>query len=486
MDAGDAQDDRQSRLLSFDLNPRRLLPRQTTVSMQTCMQACRESYDVTEIPSGQLIHQKMWPKETYPMHFLTLEFDDSSVEAKFLQDMTRRTKRWVSYGIFISVGFNVSVLCIKFTLPRQTRAPLSYTCGDPALSAFLYLAQSAQMCCDRQFVLRNFQEVLLSWSMVHATVKLIVAYGIIASEIEGTEYDEVIAFEVFVILLVYRMRFLYFLVLNLFMFLGYCGLVPSFVELRHLCLMCVGLSFLSYTIELLQRKDFVQASISWGESQRSDLLLHNILPRPVIKQLKQARGQHAIAQSFADVTVLFADVVSFTIMSSQVSPPVLLDLLNSMFNIIDCLAEAHGIEKIKTIGDCYMAAAGLPLPNPHHAQMMARFGLEMLRSISAGHLRNPATQESIKVRVGIHSGPCVAGVIGHRKFAYDVWGDSVNTAARMESHGEAMRLHCSDATYDLLKGDFMCEARERIVVKGKGEMQTYFVLRERQRPDGPP
>eukprot|EP00747_Dinoflagellata_sp_TGD_P123899 gnl/TRDRNA2_/TRDRNA2_173899_c6_seq1.p1 gnl/TRDRNA2_/TRDRNA2_173899_c6~~gnl/TRDRNA2_/TRDRNA2_173899_c6_seq1.p1 ORF type:complete len:325 (+),score=66.00 gnl/TRDRNA2_/TRDRNA2_173899_c6_seq1:88-975(+) len=240
-------------------------------------------------------------------------------------------------------------------------------------------------------------------------------------------------------------------------------------------------------MEVLHRKDFIQTTMLWKERQRSDLLLHNILPAPVVEQLhiSQRLGQHhAIERRYDQATVLFADVVSFTTMSAQISAPRLVQILNLMFNRFDDLAVQNGVEKIKTIGDCYMAAAGLPLENPCHAQTMARFGLQMLQVVASGELRNPSTDQPIQVRVGIHSGPCVAGVIGNKKFAYDIWGDAVNTASRMESHGEPMRLHCSGDTYEQLKDDFDCEAREPMTVKGKGKMQTYFVIAEKNDTKG--
>lgn len=185
------------------------------------------------------------------------------------------------------------------------------------------------------------------------------------------------------------------------------------------------------------------------------------------------------AHAYDEVTVLFADVVSFTTMSAMIDPPTLVALLNQMFTAFDEIAIQNGVEKIKTIGDCYMAATGVPLNMRQHAKAMARFGLQMLAKVKEGTFVNPKTGEPIQVRVGMHSGPCVAGVIGHKKFAYDIWGDAVNTASRMESHGKPMHLHCSAATRALISDDFNCEAREVMKVKGKGEMQTYFVESEK-------
>eukprot|EP00933_Yihiella_yeosuensis_P026902 TRINITY_DN20883_c0_g1_i1.p1 TRINITY_DN20883_c0_g1~~TRINITY_DN20883_c0_g1_i1.p1 ORF type:complete len:409 (+),score=69.22 TRINITY_DN20883_c0_g1_i1:167-1228(+) len=256
-----------------------------------------------------------------------------------------------------------------------------------------------------------------------------------------------------------------------------CVADSLFVE--YAVLSCGGIAFMCYAMEVLNRKDYIQAAMIRKDKMRSDMLLRNILPDVIIDQLKDATSSTALAQNFDSITVLFADVVSFTTMSAQVSAQALVECLNHMFQRIDALAEKNGAEKIKTIGDCYMAAAGLPVPNPNHAQTMARFGLGMLELMASGELKNPATGENIQIRAGIHSGPAVAGVIGTKKFAYDVWGDAVNTASRMESHGQVMRLHCSEATHVLLKDDFVCEPQAKMEVKGKGLMQTYFVVSER-------
>jgi len=215
----------------------------------------------------------------------------------------------------------------------------------------------------------------------------------------------------------------------------------------------------------------------YKETRRSDMLLRNILPEAVCSQLKTVGAGHAIARSYECATVFFADIVSFTTMSAQLSPQPLVELLNKMFRRFDSLAEEHGVEKIKTIGDCYMAVCGVPVEVEAHAEMMAQFGLDVLAVVESEQFKNPISKEPLQVRAGMHSGPVVAGVIGNKKFAYDLWGDTVNTASRMESTSEPNKLACSEDTYQLLKDKFEVSARGHLQVKGKGEMQTYFVLK---------
>jgi class 3 adenylate cyclase len=183
----------------------------------------------------------------------------------------------------------------------------------------------------------------------------------------------------------------------------------------------------------------------------------------------------ALAEAFDSVTILFADVVGFTKISSRVSPEQLVLLLNELFTVFDNLADANGLEKIKTIGDAFMAAAGLPNPHPLHAHAAARMALQMLDAVS---MFCDDQGDPLMIRIGIHSGSCVAGVIGRRKFIYDVWGDCVNTASRMESHGEPMKIHCSQQTADMIHLDFNLEARGEMEIKGKGKMVTFFVTSE--------
>ena len=205
----------------------------------------------------------------------------------------------------------------------------------------------------------------------------------------------------------------------------------------------------------------------------SDTLLLNVLPASIAERLK--RRPETIAEHYQGVTVLFADVVDFTPLSADLAPTELVELLNEVFTVFDGLADRFGAEKIKTIGDCYMAAAGLPERRDDHAIIMTRLALEMLDYVNA----NDFADRHLEFRIGINSGPAVAGVIGVRKFIYDLWGDVVNTASRMESHGERGTIQITRATYELIRHDFHCEPRGTIAVKGKGDMEIWHVVGSR-------
>jgi adenylate cyclase len=211
-----------------------------------------------------------------------------------------------------------------------------------------------------------------------------------------------------------------------------------------------------------------------AEREKAEHLLLNILPESIAKRLQ--KDSDTIADSFEEATVLFSDIVDFTRLSGEISPTELVNLLNEIFSRFDRLVEQHGLEKIKTIGDSYMVVGGLPLPRQDHAEAVADFALDMQQEIDAV---NAQQGHAFMMRIGIHSGPVVAGVIGLKKFIYDLWGDTVNTASRMESHGLPGYIQVSDATYERLKDKYVFQERGSISVKGKGEMTTYF-LKERK------
>jgi adenylate cyclase len=207
------------------------------------------------------------------------------------------------------------------------------------------------------------------------------------------------------------------------------------------------------------------------QQKKTENLLLNILPEPIVDRLKLE--PNSIAETYTNVTVLFADLVGFTEIASELSALEVVELLNLIFSAFDRLTELHQLEKIKTIGDAYMVVAGLPTEREDHAQAIADMALDMQTALTQF---NQQSQESFSIRIGIHSGPVVAGVIGIKKFIYDLWGDTVNIASRMESHSLPGRIQVSQTTYYLLQDDYHFEKRGPIAVKGKGEMNTYFLM----------
>jgi adenylate cyclase len=209
------------------------------------------------------------------------------------------------------------------------------------------------------------------------------------------------------------------------------------------------------------------------EQARSEALLLNLLPASIAQRLKD--GEEPIADSYPDVTVLFADLVGFTQLTTRVAPAEMVQLLNRIFSAFDALAQRHGLEKIKTIGDGYHAAAGVPVARPDHAEAAAEMALDMRAAVRA---LARASGWPLQVRIGIDSGgPVLAGVIGTRKYAYDLWGDVVNTASRMESHGLPDAIQVSEPAYRRLRGAYALEERGLIDVKGKEPMRTYLLTR---------
>ena len=208
------------------------------------------------------------------------------------------------------------------------------------------------------------------------------------------------------------------------------------------------------------------------EHQRSEGLLLNILPPSIAERLKE-RPDVAIADAFPDASILFADMAGFTARASNMTPQDLVQFLNGVYTRLDSLVERHGLEKIKTTGDAYMVVSGVPEPRPDHAVRIADLALDIRDALTG--LVDP-NGHAAPMRIGIASGPVVAGVIGTRKFFFDVWGDAVNTASRMESTGEAGKIQVAQETRELLTDGFVLEERGVIDVRGKGQMRTWFLI----------
>lgn len=241
--------------------------------------------------------------------------------------------------------------------------------------------------------------------------------------------------------------------------------IPAAVVVSFFVLNIVGVSLTAYLLlqYFVRERDAALA--------QSDGLLLNVLPRSIAERLKRDPG--VIADRYEEVTVLFADVADFTPFAERTSPERVVGVLDEIFSAFDRLTQRRGLEKIKTIGDAYMVAGGLPEPRPDHAEAVAELALEMQAELDR---LCAALGLGLAIRIGIDSGPVVAGVIGRHKFIYDLWGDTVNTASRMESHGVIGRIQVTEATYRHLRDRYRFEDRGEIEVKGKGRLQTYLLV----------
>lgn len=267
----------------------------------------------------------------------------------------------------------------------------------------------------------------------------------------------------------------------LYWLLAYLGLIPLSVLLQpnfgfsnELSLAAVNFYFV---INLVGVSGLVFLMVYYfvGQKntyqQKSEALLLNILPKEIAAILKHE--QRTIADHYDEASIMFADMVGFTPLSAELAPVEMVDLLNEIFSFFDSLLDKYNVEKIRTIGDNYMAACGLPRRRPDHAQTLVRMALEM-REYVATHTFLHGLR--LNFRIGINSGPMIAGVIGRRKFVYDVWGDAVNVASRMESHGQGGTIQITRATYELVKDEFICDPRGSVNVKGKGEMEVWVIV----------
>ena len=234
--------------------------------------------------------------------------------------------------------------------------------------------------------------------------------------------------------------------------------------------------FTSYQLERYTRRDFLQKYTIEAQRDQADKLLYNVLPERIAERLKQS--PETIAEEYSSATVLFADIVNFTPISARFGPLEVVNMLNDLFSSFDELVDKYGVEKIQVAGDGYMVAAGVPTPRPDHATVLAQLALDMMESVKTGNFLEG--KHPIEIRIGLNSGSLIAGVIGRKKFFYALWGDMVNTASRMESHGESGKIQITRATYELIKDEFECEYIGEITLKGKGKTEAWHLIAKKE------
>lgn len=230
--------------------------------------------------------------------------------------------------------------------------------------------------------------------------------------------------------------------------------------------------FTSYVLERYSRMDFLQKYVIQEQRDQADKLLYNVLPEQIAERLKQS--SQTIAEEFPSASVLFADIVNFTPISARFGPLEVVEMLNDLFSRFDELVDAYDVEKIQVAGDGYMVAAGVPTPRPDHATVIAQLALDMLDCVRTGNFLGG--KHPIEIRIGLNTGPLIGGVIGRKKYFYALWGDMVNTASRMESHGESGKIQITRAMYELIRDEFECEYIGEITVKGKGKMEAWHLI----------
>ena len=257
-----------------------------------------------------------------------------------------------------------------------------------------------------------------------------------------------------------------------YMFAGNSMPIPAHIKDTFFLMNIIGTACILYAVmryfQSQKERTLLELNL---EQARSEKLLLNILPRSIANRLKD--NDMRIADSHESVTILFADIVGFTKMTASMPPAELVDLLSQLFSRFDRLADHHGLEKIKTIGDGYMVVGGAPVGRADHATVIAQLALEMQQELAEFNLQS---DKKLQMRIGISSGAVVAGVIGTSKFAYDIWGDPVNMASRMEKTGLPGTIQVCEFTYNLLKANYQLKSRGLVEVKGKGEVKTYILI----------
>ena len=404
------------------------------------------------------------------MNPFTLRFS-GDLESAFLEDYFQKSVKHVRFALLLGACLYGSFGVLDEFLDPGAAYQLwfvRYLIVTPVILICFFLTFTSYF--------KKYMQLILSFSF------LVSGLGNIALTVLAPEQHSYYAGLVLLLMYAYtflRLRFIYATITSLILIVAYeftviwINPIPIPIILNNTFFIAsaniIGM-FAGYLLELYLRRDFLHDLLLEAEKEKSERLLLNILPESIAGRLKHEHK--TIAEGFAEATVIFADMAGFTKMSSKIPPEEVVAMLNEVFSRFDHLAEKHGVEKIKTIGDAYMGVGGLPVPRPDHAEAVAELALDMHEEVEK---INAETGGSLSLRIGINSGPVVAGVIGTKKFIYDLWGDTVNIASRMESHGVIGSIQVTQDTYERLKGKYEFEQRGVIEVKGKGEMNTYLL-----------
>jgi len=412
--------------------------------------------------------------DTARMHRLTLRFADAQLEKAFAEEQARKSLRPIRIALVCAGALTVVI----WPAAIQT-APSAQEYMPRIVATVLATLGLCFALTHTQVFLRRHQWIMLALACV-------LSFGIINSimpryppQILEARGFFPMAIHLFTIYGLFHLRFPAAVAggwIGMAMYLALLralGLLPESAFFVHaLTLLAANLwgMLICYQMDLAIRRAFLAVRDVAAERERSERLLLNILPADLVKELSETGSARPARHE--SVTILFTDFSGFTQTASAMPADRMVAELNDIFAAFDDICDELGVEKIKTIGDAYMAAAGLPKPCADHAQRCVRAGLRMLDYVEQ---RNRTAAFKWSLRVGVHSGPVVAGVVGKRKYAFDIWGDTVNIASRMESAGEIGRVNVSAYTFDLIRDEFACEYRGKVSAKGKGEIDMYFV-----------
>ncbi len=425
------------------------------------------------------------PVESLELNRLKTRFKDAAAERAFRRSHDREARGFIRLGLVTGLlGWLGGMAIVLMVLPQRTVLFMALVSVFEILLLGTFIATFSEKLLGRYQILVAACLVASGNLAVYMLLELgayITVIALLVASLTGAFILRLRALPFLTATLLYVVPFQILLPLAYEVSSTDIAVLTTFLWMGQLSL-TAGVVMTEGTLRKLFVKDRLieqKTRELEDEHARSEGLLLNVLPPSIAARLKA--GSENIADHFDGCTILFADLVGFTELSRTVTPSELVETLNRIFSAFDELTDKYGLEKIKTIGDAYMVAAGLPEPRADHARAVADFALEMLAALA----KHDASGR-LRMRVGINSGPVVAGVIGRKKFIYDLWGDSVNTASRMESHGLPGEIQVSHSTRELLRDTHALEARGVVEVKGKGAMEVFLLkgrLAEQVRPE---